>query len=125
MSLDALGIISENVEDSIKFYKLLGVHFEPIDQSGHLEATTSSGLRIMLDSVELIKKINPQWKKSSGSGVVLCFKMDSPEQVDRLYEKVTEAGYQGFKAPWDAFWGQRYCSVLDPDGNQVDLFAPL
>jgi uncharacterized glyoxalase superfamily protein PhnB len=23
----------------------------------------------------------------------------------------------------DAFWGQRYATVLDPDGNPVDLFA--
>jgi len=27
--------------------------------------------------------------------------------------------------PWDAFWGQRYAIVRDPDGNGVDLFAPL
>ena len=27
--------------------------------------------------------------------------------------------------PWDAFWGQRYAQVKDPDGNVVDLFAPL
>lgn len=24
-----------------------------------------------------------------------------------------------------AFWGQRYAVVRDPDGNDVDLFAPL
>jgi hypothetical protein len=27
--------------------------------------------------------------------------------------------------PWDAFWGQRYAVVHDPDGNGVDLLAPL
>jgi hypothetical protein len=27
--------------------------------------------------------------------------------------------------PWDAFCGQRYAEVEDPDGNVVDLFAPL
>jgi hypothetical protein len=27
--------------------------------------------------------------------------------------------------PYDAPWGQRYATVLDPDGNIVDLFAPL
>jgi hypothetical protein len=27
--------------------------------------------------------------------------------------------------PWDAFCGQRYACVLDPDGNQIDLFADL
>ncbi len=26
---------------------------------------------------------------------------------------------------WDAFWGQRYAILHDPDGNGVDLFAPL
>jgi len=36
---------------------------------------------------------------------------------------VTEAGYRGQQAPWDAFWGQRYAVVIDPDGNWIDLFA--
>jgi uncharacterized glyoxalase superfamily protein PhnB len=31
----------------------------------------------------------------------------------------------GRKEPWDAFWGQRYAVVADPDGNHVDLYAPL
>ena len=26
--------------------------------------------------------------------------------------------------PWDAFWGQRYAVLHDPDGHQVDLYAP-
>jgi hypothetical protein len=33
-------------------------------------------------------------------------------------------GYEGHKPPWDAFWGQRYAVIRDPDGNTVDLFAP-
>ena len=35
------------------------------------------------------------------------------------------AGHRSHRAPWDAFWGQRYATVLDPDGNAVDLFAAL
>ncbi len=27
--------------------------------------------------------------------------------------------------PFDAFWGMRYATVLDPDDNGVDLFATL
>ena len=91
MSLDVVGIVSENIESSFKFYKLLGVTFKAIDSSKHLEATTPSGVRIMLDSLELIREINPQWKKSSGAGVILCFKVDSPEQVDHLYKKVRKS----------------------------------
>ncbi len=35
------------------------------------------------------------------------------------------AGYKSELTPFDAPWGQRYAVVLDPDGNGVDLFAPL
>ena len=34
-------------------------------------------------------------------------------------------GARPHKEPWDAFWGQRYAQIHDPDGNVVDLFAPL
>jgi len=45
------------------------------------------------------------------------------EQPPCFYNKIIEAGYTGYKAPWDAFWGQRYAIIIDPDGNHVDLFA--
>jgi len=27
------------------------------------------------------------------------------------------------KEPWDAFWGQHYAIVADPEGYRCDLFA--
>ncbi|MDQ3164047.1 MAG: VOC family protein, partial [Actinomycetota bacterium] len=45
--------------------------------------------------------------------------------VDEVYARVTAAGFRGEKEPWDAFWGQRYAQLLDPDGVPVDLYAPL
>ena len=35
------------------------------------------------------------------------------------------AGFEGKAEPWDAFWGQRFAYLRDPDGNTVALFAPL
>lgn len=34
------------------------------------------------------------------------------------------AGSLAFLAPFDAFWGQHYATVLNPEDNPVDLFAP-
>jgi hypothetical protein len=34
-------------------------------------------------------------------------------------------GYSARVEPWDAHWGQRYATRLDPDGNSVDLYAAL
>jgi len=125
MSLDAIGIVSKNIKDSVKFYEILGVSLKETGGPDHLEGTTPSGVRIMLDSAHLMKKINPDWKEPTGCGIILCFKQESPKHVDELFDKVTQAGFRSIKAPWDAFWGQRYSSVQGPDGNQIDIFAPL
>ena len=45
--------------------------------------------------------------------------------VDELYAKVVDAGFRSKAAPYDAFWGQRYATPLDPDDNEVHLFAQL
>ena len=42
-----------------------------------------------------------------------------------MYAQLLEAGGTSHKEPWDAFWGQRYAQVADPDGTIVDLYAPL
>ena len=123
MGFDAIGIVTADPEKAIQFYKLLGVEFVRAGGHEHCEAKTSSGLRLMLDSVALIQKFEPDFVKVRGTGVSLCFKQASPEKVDEVYAAITSAGFESKKAPWDAFWGQRYACVLDPDGNQIDLFA--
>ena len=55
----------------------------------------------------------------------LAFDCGSPADVDALYKRVVDAGFRSKTAPWDAFWGQRYAQVIDPDDNVVDLFAEL
>jgi uncharacterized glyoxalase superfamily protein PhnB len=125
MSLDAIGIVSRNSAKSIAFYKILGVDLAQKGGPDHFEGSTPSGVRIMLDSVSLMRQLHPGSQEPSGCGIILCFVQKSPQAVDALYGGVLSAGFTGLTAPWDAFWGQRYASVLDPDGNQIDLFAAL
>ena len=79
----------------------------------------------MWDTVELIKKIRPRLAASGRASADLAFHCDTAAGVDETYAAVIEAGFSGKSEPWDAFWGQRYAQVVDPDGNVVDLFAPL
>ena len=98
---------------------------EGAEDEPHAEVTTPSGLRVAWDSAELIRRIDPEWTEPSGGyRVALAFLCPDPASVDAKYEELAALGF-GHKDPWDAFWGQRYASVKDPDGNQVDLFAPL
>ncbi len=122
--LVAIGIVSKDLRASIAFYRLLGVEF-PAPDGDHVEATLPGGLRVMLDSLELMQKLDPAWIKPAGHRMGLAFQCGSPGEVDALHARVTAAGHDSKTAPWDAFWGQRYAQVIDPDGNIVDLFAGL
>lgn len=124
--LDAIGITVKDMPAALRFYRLLGLDF-PEDSGGedHIEASTREGFRVMLDTVEMMKSIVPDWQEPAGHRMGLAFLCDSPAEVDALYEGVIAAGHSGKTAPWDAFWGQRYAQVIDPDGNIVDLFAAL
>lgn len=124
MILDAIGIVATDIESSVNFYSLLDLKFSG-ESENHVEARTSSGLRIMLDSESLMKELNPNWVRPEGQRMTLAFLCKNPNEVDSLYHKIISSGYRGVKEPWNAFWGQRYATVQDPDGNAVDLFSPL
>lgn len=125
--LDALGIVALDVAASARFYRMLGIPFaEPGPDDDHFEAIAPNGMRIMLDSEALVKQIDPDWRRPQGGAAMgLAFHCNNAAGVDEAYAAVLAAGFEGRKEPWDAFWGQRYAQVNDPDGNSVDLFAPL
>ncbi len=122
--LNAIGIVASDLRRSIAFYDLLGVHF-PEDGEGHIEATLPSGTRLMLDSEDVVRSFRPDWTRESGNQLALAFQCASPAEVDEIYARVAAAGFNGEMEPWDAFWGQRYAQLRDPDGVPVDLYAPL
>lgn len=124
--LDLIGIIVEDMAQALGFYRQLGLVIpESADTEAHVEVALPGGLRLAWDTVETVRSFDPDYEPPTGSPRVgLAFKLDSPEQVDSLYARLTEAGAHGHKEPWDAFWGQRYALVHDPDGNSIDLFAP-
>lgn len=123
LQLDAIGIVSSDLERSRAFYRLLGIEFAEGDD--HIEATMPNGLRLMLDTEEVIIGFRPDWRRETGNQTALAFACGSPGEVDETYARIVEAGFTGEKEPWDAFWGYRYAQLRDPDGVPVDLFAAL
>jgi len=123
--LNAISVVSSDLERSLAFYRLLGVDLPDPPEHGHVEATLPNGLRLMLDREDVVRSFRPDWSRATGNQLALAFECDGPAQVDELYEQVVAAGFAGEKEPWDAFWGQRYAQLADPDGVPVDLFAPL
>ena len=126
VDLRAIGIVTRDIAESCRFYRTLGLDVpEPPEGDDHFDVELPSGLRLMWDTETLIKQLDPEWQRPQGQGMTLAFECGDAGDVDATYARLLEAGFRGKKEPWDAFWGQRYAQVLDPDDNVVDLFAPL
>jgi uncharacterized glyoxalase superfamily protein PhnB len=123
--LNAIGIAVSDMAASIRFYRLLGLDVPETPDEGHVDAFLPSGVRFMLDSEEVIRSFLPDWQRADGNQVSLALECSSPAEVDEIYARVVAAGYEGEKEPWDAFWGQRYALLGDPDGVRVNLYAAL
>lgn len=123
---DMVGHVVADMTRALDFYRLLGLEIpQGVEAQPHVEIH-ANGYRIAWDSLEMIKGIYPDWVvPAQGQRMSLAFKCESTAEVDELYRRVLANGYGGHKEPWDAFWGQRYAVVIDPDGNFVDLFAQL
>ncbi|MEU6261180.1 VOC family protein [Streptomyces sp. NPDC047043] len=122
-----IGLVASDMAASLAFYRRLGLVFpEGSEDQPHVTAELPGGLTLALDTEATIRSFHSAWQPPAGGGRIgLAFQCASPAEVDSAYEDLVGAGYHGELKPWDAFWGQRYATVHDPDGNGVDLFAPL
>ena len=123
--LNAVGIVVSDMARSIRFYRLLGLDVPETPGEGHVDAFLPNGVRFMLDTEEVVRSFRPKWTRATGNQIGLALECRSPTEVDEVYSRVTQAGFEGEKEPWDAFWGQRYAQLHDPDGVPVDLYAAL
>ena len=132
LDLNQIDLVVRDMDASIAFYRALGVEIPDTavwrTPSGthHVDVVLPGGVTLHLDSPALAGVYDPGWRAPSGPGtrVVLGFKVDAREDVDRLHAKLTALGHPSAQPPWDAFWGARYAVVEDPDGTHVGIMSP-
>ena len=128
VKLDLIGIVVEDMARSLAFYRRLGLELPPeLDGEPHAEVTLPSGVRLAWDTEESLERFVPGYEPPAPGAqrIGIAFLADGPAEVDALYEGLVSHGHEGEREPWDAVWGQRYAVCKDPDGNTIDLFAPL
>lgn len=124
--LNTVGLVVQDMAKALAFYRLLGLELAPeLDQEPHVEYTAPKGCNLGFVAEAMVRQTDPQWTDGFGHRINLQFELESPAAVDGLHQKLVEAGYKSYQAPWDAFWGQRFARVIDPDKNVVNLFAEL
>lgn len=122
---DMIGIVVKDMRAALDFYRALGLDIpQGAEHEDHVQVI-ANGYRIAWDTEALVKGFNPEWTPPNGSRIGIAFLCNDAADVDATYTRLMEKNYRSHKAPFDAFWGQRYAQVFDPDGNVIDLFAPL
>ena len=127
LKLGFIGIVTRDMAASLAFYRALGVDIaEGQDDAPHVDARLGDGTTLAWDTIETIRGFDAGYAlPAGGHRIALAFDKGTPADVDTAYAELTAAGYDGHVQPWDAHWGQRYATILDPDGNSIDLFAAL
>ncbi|WP_248489198.1 VOC family protein [Tsukamurella sp. PLM1] len=114
LRFDAIGMVTENLPAALDFYRRLGLDIPSVaEDEPHVEAQLPGGMRLMWDSVEVIRSMEPGWVKQPGQNATLCVKCASPAVVDEVHAELVAAGSPSAMEPFDAPWGQRYagCST--------------
>lgn len=126
IKMNAIGIVVSDMKRSLEFYAALGLPVPAFDPNeDHFSCPLDGGVTLMWDTAALVQQFMPDYVHGTGSSIGLAFECSSPSDVDAVYGRLVGAGFESKTAPWDAFWGQRYAIVLDPDGNATSLYAPL
>ena len=126
-TFNAIGLAVADMATTLAFYRTLGLDLpDEMDKEQHAEAALAGGIRLMFDTHELITSFDPGHTPPPGGGTSsLAFLCADAAEVDRVHATMVAAGHASHLDPFDAPWGQRYATLNDPDGNGVDLFAPL
>ncbi len=117
-------LIVSDMARALEFYRTLGLPI-PVDTAAedHVEIEVD-GLRIARETEGLMRQLDANWTPPARAGRLgFALQAPSPAGVDEAVERVRLAGHRVKTEPWDAPWGQRYATVLDPDGTPVVLFA--
>lgn len=123
-TFNAIGHAAADMTATLDFYRRLGLDFPAgAEHEPHAEAVVAGGIRLMWDSHESLRSLDPDWAPPTGPAGSLAFLCADAAEVDSVYADMVKAGFTGRQEPWDAVWGQRYAVLTDPDGNGVDLFA--
>jgi len=125
--IDAIATVVKDMARTLGFYRLLGLEIPAAaDNEGYVTIDLGGGVRFAWNTEAAERSFNPGWQAPPVAGRMgITFRCVDAIEVDTVYSGIVEAGYEGDLEPFDAPWGSRHCRVLDPDGNAIDLFAPL
>ncbi len=109
-SLSAITLATHDMPAALKFYELLGFRVVWSARDGSFTTINAGTAWINIS-------LAPRDASWGWWGRYILHVDD----VDAIYARLLQAGYQPEMPPSDASWGERYFHILDPDGHEVSV----
>jgi uncharacterized glyoxalase superfamily protein PhnB len=124
--LHTIGIIAADMKKTLDFYRILGLEIpEGLEGEDNVDVKISDAITLGFLSEALARHADSKFQTPVGQSMNLQFECSSASEVDATFQRLIDHQYEGYAEPWDAFWGQRFARIKDPDGRVVNLFAQL
>ena len=124
MRLDGFGIFVEDMGRMIRFYRdVLGFEIKEAEDTSNVYLVKDGTLFLFYGRKDFEKMTDRRYEYAKGLNghFELALYVDTFEEVDDTFKRVTEQGAAPVLEPTTEPWGQRTCYIADPEGNLIEI----
>lgn len=125
MKLDGFGIMVDDMAVMVRFYRdVLGFEIKEDENASNVFLEKDGTLFLLYRKSDFEQMTGKKFAYAAG-GVnghyEIALSVENFAEVDKAFQKVTEAGAKAVMVPTTEPWGQRTCYIADPEGNLVEI----
>ena len=124
MHLDGFGLFVKDMPVMIRFYRdVLGFEIKEAEDTNNVYLIKDSTLFLLYGRGDFEKMTEQSFRYVNGLNghSEIALYVDTFDEVDTEFRRVTEMGAKAVMEPTTEPWGQRTCYVADPEGNLIEI----
>ena len=124
MKLDGFGLFVDDMPAMIRFYRdVLGFEITEGEDAVNVYLIKDGTLFMLYERKNFEKMTSRKYEylKSLNGHFEIALYVDTFEEVDKDYARITTQGGRSVMKPATEPWGQRTCYIADPEGNLIEI----
>lgn len=124
MRLDGFGLFVNDMPEMIRFYRdILGFEIREAEDAVNVYLIKDGTLFMLYERKNFEKMTSRRYEylKGLNGHFEIALYVDTFEEVDKEYERITALGARSVLEPTTEPWGQRTCYIADPEGNLIEI----
>lgn len=124
MRLDGIGLLVEDMPTMVRFYRdVLGFEIKEAEDTSNVYLVKDGTLFLLYGRKDFESMTNRKYEylKGPNGHFELALYVDSFDEVDETFKRVTAQGATPILEPVTEPWGQRTCYIADPEGNLIEI----